>query len=62
MAHLPPGGAAETVTTTDLGSDIAAVRTELYRVVSDQTRTMVLALVASNATLAALAFGAARLT
>ena len=38
MAHLPPGGAAETVTTTDLGSDIAAVRTELYRVVSDQTR------------------------
>lgn len=72
MAHLSPGGTDENVTTselkaqladlrTELKGDIGELRTELYQVVSEQTRTMVLAIVASNATLTALVFGATRL-
>jgi hypothetical protein len=56
MAALGPGSWDELATRADL----ALTRAELREEMAAQTRTIVLAMIASNATLVALAFAAAR--
>lgn len=69
MAALPGSDRTQLVTTADLDRGLSEVRVEVAEVRADlrgemalQTRTLVVALIGSNATLAALAFAAARLT
>jgi hypothetical protein len=61
MEHLPPVGWADVATKRDLDLLDARLRGEMTRVESRIIRTLFVAILGSNATLAGLAFGAARL-
>jgi hypothetical protein len=61
MAMLPPVGWADVATKDDLRSLEARILVQIHKEVASLSKTMVVSIVGSIATVAALAFGAAHL-